>query len=246
MKSKAKDVMLVARCFFKDLQGACNNKLLGEYLLKITFSKLIQFHLRLKNILNLSENSRIWIHPRTYLLFRKNAKLIVDGGYFQFGYSLPNITYFPGHSKSALYLAKDAKLKVQGDIAFGNGCVLKIGPNASCIIGKDSIFSQNSIIFVKEALQIGNECMVGWNTQIMDFDGHPIGYDNQPPQLKVEPVTIGNHVWIGANVKINKGVTIGDGAMIGSHSVVTHNVPPNSMVAGVPARVIKEKIEWQR
>jgi acetyltransferase-like isoleucine patch superfamily enzyme len=60
----------------------------------------------------------------------------------------------------------------------------------------------------------------------------------------VQPVRIGNHVWIGARAVVLKGVTVGDGAVIGAGAVVTQNVPPNTMVAGVPARAIRDEIEW--
>lgn len=53
------------------------------------------------------------------------------------------------------------------------------------------------------------------------------------------PVTIGNRVWIGGGVNINQGVTIGDNSIIGSGSVVTKDVPPNVIAAGVPCRVIR-------
>ena len=58
-----------------------------------------------------------------------------------------------------------------------------------------------------------------------------------------KPVTIGNDVWIGDKVTILPGVTIGDGAIIGAASVVTHDVPPLAIAAGVPARVIKMRTE---
>lgn len=68
---------------------------------------------------------------------------------------------------------------------------------------------------------------------------------------------IGNDVWIGMNVTIMGGLKIGNGAIIAAHSVVTKDVPPYSIVAGVPARIIKyrfdddkiqkiEKFEWWR
>lgn len=59
------------------------------------------------------------------------------------------------------------------------------------------------------------------------------------------PINIGNHVWIGLRAIILKGVTIGDGAVIAAGAVVTNNVPANSVVAGVPARVMSENVNWE-
>ena len=56
---------------------------------------------------------------------------------------------------------------------------------------------------------------------------------------------IGNNVWIGTNVTVLKGVTIGDGAIIAAGSVVSEDVPANCMAAGIPAKVVKENIEWK-
>lgn len=57
--------------------------------------------------------------------------------------------------------------------------------------------------------------------------------------LSSKPVYIGRNVWLGEQVCILPGVTIGDGAIVGANSVVTHDVPPNSIAAGNPARVIR-------
>lgn len=76
---------------------------------------------------------------------------------------------------------------------------------------------------------------------IRDSDNHTIHYDGFE---KSKPIIIGNHVWIGMRATILKGVTIGDGAIIAAGAVVTKDVPARCLVAGVPARVIKENIEW--
>jgi maltose O-acetyltransferase len=59
-------------------------------------------------------------------------------------------------------------------------------------------------------------------------------------------VTIGNRVWVGGGVNINQGVTIGDHSIIGAGSVVTKDVPPNVIAAGVPCRVIRQITEADR
>ncbi len=63
-------------------------------------------------------------------------------------------------------------------------------------------------------------------------------------QKKTKPVKIGNHVWIGTRVTILKGVNIGDGAVIAAGSVVTKDIPAGSLAAGVPAKIIRDKVIW--
>lgn len=60
-----------------------------------------------------------------------------------------------------------------------------------------------------------------------------------------KPIKIGNHVWIGINATILKGVTIGDGAIIAAGAVVNKDVEENSLVGGVPAKILKKNIFWE-
>jgi acetyltransferase-like isoleucine patch superfamily enzyme len=90
-------------------------------------------------------------------------------------------------------------------------------------------------------LHIGHDVLIASHVYITDHDHQFTQPDlhvaYQP--LVVEPVRIGNYVWIGENVVILKGVTVGDNAVIGANSVVTKDVPPLAVVGGIPARVIK-------
>ena len=74
---------------------------------------------------------------------------------------------------------------------------------------------------------------------------HPLHPEQRKTHLppapdEVKPIVIGNNVWIGDNVKIMPGVTIGDGAVIAAGSVVGGAVPPNTLVAGYPARKLRD------
>lgn len=93
---------------------------------------------------------------------------------------------------------------------------------------------------------IGNHVFIGPNVQVYTAH-HPLDFTTRDEHIGwAEPVTIGNHVWIGGNCTIMPGVTIGNGAVIGAGSVVTKDVPPNSLAFGHPCRVHKTLGQAQR
>lgn len=93
-------------------------------------------------------------------------------------------------------------------------------------------------------VSIGDDCMVAGKAYITDCDWHDI-YDRVTSMGEPEPVCIGDNVWIGDSVTVCKGVTIGDNSVIGAGSVVVKDIPPDSIAAGNPAKVVKH-IDKQR
>ena len=85
---------------------------------------------------------------------------------------------------------------------------------------------------------IGNGVLIGHNVTLatLNHDERPQFRQNIYPK----PIKIGDNVWIGSNATILQGVTIGDGAIIGANAVVTKDVPENTIVAGVPAKIIRK------
>ncbi|ALS21460.1 MULTISPECIES: acyltransferase [Paenibacillus] len=106
-------------------------------------------------------------------------------------------------------------------------------------IGDRTYINRRTEIMCKDNVTIGSDCAISWDVTIMDTDYHSIEGNSDTAS-----VTIGNKVWIGCKATILKGVTIGDGAVIAAGALVTRDVPPNSVVAGVPAKVVKSNIHW--
>ena len=105
-------------------------------------------------------------------------------------------------------------------------------------IGDDVSFAAYVHIWGGGGVVIGSRVMVGTHTSITSLT-HDHGVDPMFNTVVAKPVAIEDDVWIGSNCTIMPGVTIGRGAVIGAGSVVTHDVKPMSIVAGVPARLIK-------
>ena len=140
--------------------------------------------------------------------------------------------------KSFIRMDCNSKINVKDDFTFFYGADVVLFENATLELGK-SYANSNCKIRCHKRITIGDECAISHDVTIMDSDAHAIN-----GVVNTEPVIIGNHVWIGTRATILKGVTIGDGAIIAAGAVVTKDVPPYSMVGGVPARIIKDKVEW--
>jgi acetyltransferase-like isoleucine patch superfamily enzyme len=94
-------------------------------------------------------------------------------------------------------------------------------------------------------IRVGKHCLVSALVRIHDNDGHPLDPErrrrNEPIRPdEAAPVVIEDNVWIGAGATVLKGVRIGENSVIGTGAVVTADVPANAVVAGNPARVVKE------
>lgn len=138
-------------------------------------------------------------------------------------------------------MGKNSKLNVKGDFSVGFGSDIRVFDNAKLELGSGYLNGFVQIICANN-IQIGNDVAIARDVIIRDTDAHSI-LDGK--HKKDRPIIIGNHVWIGTRAIIMKGVTIGDGAIIAAGAIVTKNVPSNTVVAGVPAKVIRENIKWK-
>ena len=113
------------------------------------------------------------------------------------------------------------------------------------VIGKGTVINGPKDIVARLGVKISAHCQIAKNTWIADCDPHFHAVAGQ--QLKDTPreVIIGDCCWIGQNVTILEGVAVGEGSIAGARSLVTKNVEPGTMVAGVPARKIKEDVIWE-
>ena len=104
--------------------------------------------------------------------------------------------------------------------------------------GRNLFINQNCTLYDLGGIDIGDDVMIGPNVSLIT-SGHPIPPSQRRDCVTAKPIKIGNNVWIAANVTIIGGVTIGDNAVIAAGSMVTKDVPANSLAGGNPARVIR-------
>ena len=118
----------------------------------------------------------------------------------------------------------------------------KCDHGSNIFVGDNFYCNFNCTIYDSCSVTIGDNVMIGPNVIICTAT-HPIKVServNEKGEELAFPINIGNNVWIGGGAFINPGVTIGDGAVVASGAVVTKDVPPDTLVAGVPAKVKRE------
>ena len=137
------------------------------------------------------------------------------------------------------------------DLRFAEGARLRRGRN--CVLagdfhgvfeapvawGDDVFFNVGAYVCAFEGLTIGSRVMFGERVSIHDED-HVVGTVHQGGRYRTSPVVIGDDVWVGANAVVLRGSHIGSGSVVAAGAVVRGHVPEGVLVAGVPARVVRE------
>lgn len=140
-----------------------------------------------------------------------------------------------------LRLDDGAKMIVKGPFSLFYGDDVIVFSGGRLELGSKSFLNSSTKIRCHQFIHIGDDCAISHDVTIMDSDAHELDGER-----RTEPVYIGDHVWIGTRVTILPGVKIGDGAVIAAGAIVSKDVAAGSLVGGVPARLIKEHVEWQR
>lgn len=140
-----------------------------------------------------------------------------------------------------------------GEDSIIDGKIVFERDNAEVRIGSRVFLSGSTKVIASESIEIGDDVLIAWGTTIVDHDSHSVSFSKRKDDVvkwkkgekdwshvNIAPVNISDKAWIGFNVIILKGITIGEGAVVAAGSVVTKDVPAWTVVAGNPARMIRE------
>lgn len=155
------------------------------------------------------------------------------------------------------YSAKDERRRMVRELFGSVGENVSVGDNFTCgfgvniHVGSNVSINMNCTFIDCNRITIGSDVLIAPCVHLTTAS-HPVKLSERlTPNWKpgsseyrwrtyAKPITICDGCWIGANVVVLPGVTIGEGAVVGAGAVVTKDVPPNTLVAGVPARVVKQ------
>lgn len=161
---------------------------------------------------------------------------------------------------SGLNVSENANIFIEpgASIKIGDNCeiigILSAKTGAEINIGRYTTIRADSVLGALQRIDIGNYVIISNNVHIYDNNNHPTsphqrielcksGFHSEKWNWRYSecsPITIEDNVWIGERSAILKGVTIGRGSIVASNSVVTKSVPPYSIVAGNPAKIVKQ------
>jgi acetyltransferase-like isoleucine patch superfamily enzyme len=139
-----------------------------------------------------------------------------------------------------LQIGKTARIELGRWSWIGHGTKIRCHEGLVSI-GAKTVLGQECTISAFQHVSIGRECVIADRVMLIDFD-HGMVEVERPIRVQgiyKRDTRIGNNVWIGYGACILRGVTVGDNAVIGTSAVVTKDVPPNAVVGGVPARIIR-------
>ncbi|MGE0309849.1 MAG: hypothetical protein AB7Q27_29280 [Acidimicrobiia bacterium] len=147
---------------------------------------------------------------------------------------------------------------------LGRRCRITIEPGASVTLGRATEVDDGVTIaaFGTGRVELGDGCFVGHHTTIAARELVKIGagsflaelvsvrdHDHDPDlppgsgAVRVAPVLISEQVWVAAKATVVRGVCVGERSVVAAHAVVRNDVPPHSVVAGVPAKVVRQQLE---
>jgi acetyltransferase-like isoleucine patch superfamily enzyme len=189
-------------------------------------SRLLGF-LRRNQMLNLLYARLLWRYLWRRLLTPAGWRWKTDGPVF-FGRGLQ------------LQIAKGAEIRFGRLSWIGDGTKIRVHEGV-VEIGAKTVFGQECTISAYKRVRIGEQCVVADRAMFIDFDHGVVEVERPIRQQGIykRECIVGSNVWVGYGACVLRGVRVGDNSIVGTNSVVTKDVPANTVVGGVPARTIR-------
>ncbi len=139
-------------------------------------------------------------------------------------------------------------VRFSGKATIGRGASLLIKRGGELILGKKFRITAGTTVICEKSISIGENFLSSWDNLIMDSDHHDIFSITNEPLNSPQPVTIGNHVWLGCRCTLLKGSVIPDDCVVASGSIITKAFSEKSAIIGGNGKnqlVLKSNIIWR-
>lgn len=145
-----------------------------------------------------------------------------------------------------IHVQKGGHLFFGNDVNIARGTRLVVSQDAKLQFGDNFFCNGNCSFYSNKDIIIKDNCLFGWNIELNTTDGHTMIYKGIEKNTSGN-IILGNHVWVCSDVVISKNVTIADNCVIGRQSLVTKSQEkPSTLIVGIPAKVIKSNINWNK
>ena len=174
-------------------------------------------------------------NPRlTHFMFGRGAAIQLNGNLEIGANSFGN-----NKRSNLLRIDEGGTVVVDGGFKFMYGLDAIVFKGGKLVCGKGSFINSDCKLRCHKSILIGQDCKISHDFTVMDSDVHHLNGDNHTSE-----VVIGDHVWIGTRVTVLSGSKIGAGSVVAAGAVVRGEYPPNSLIGGVPAKILRSDIEW--
>ena len=190
----------------------------------------------IKNIFDINESALLF--NCTFDIVGNNNEIEINESSF-----FNNVTFFIRGDNNKIKIGKSVRFNRGGSVWIEDyGCEAVIGDNSTFENSHIAVTEPNSKII------IGKDCMFAYDIDLRTGDSHSIidSVTNERVNY-AQNISIGNHVWVASHVSILKGVHIADNSVIATRAVVTKSfIDNNILIGGMPAKKLKENINWDR
>lgn len=142
------------------------------------------------------------------------------------------------------YIKLDGKIRIKGKCTMGRGTQLVVSKNGELVLGKNFNMNANCILNASRSITFGDDCLLGWNTTVLDSDGHKI--IREKAASNICGIQIEDHVWICSDVKILKGAAVAKDSVVAANATITKSFEKRNLLIGGNNRIISENISWER
>jgi acetyltransferase-like isoleucine patch superfamily enzyme len=190
--------------------------------------------------------------PLTFLRFARRNRMLTPG----YGYLLARQLYFKLRYRRRLQfdglaficpkvrfeIGKNAVVHLGRWSWIGNGCKIR-AHEGEVRIGAKTVLGQECTISAFQHVSIGRECILADRVMLIDFDHGVVEVERPIREQGVykRDVRVGHNVWVGYGAAILRGATVGENSILGTYTVVTKDIPANSVAVGLPARVVRKR-----